>query len=249
MISNEITIERDADFGIILEKNYTLQIAYEYLLHDPDTNNLMKVLNPIWGEEILYFDFKGKHVVAVSAKGAPIAVNAVERIRRTGGKVIVLIGTCGSTNESIIDGTIVLANAAVRDEGVSKGYLDLRIPACSDMELNNIIVEKLKQLDTISVTGVAFTTDKRYKEDSNELEKLNKQANVIYVDMETSAVLLVSAYHGIRATAVKVVTDCAVKKTSGELKGVFDRRKNFISFTNPKLLQILKATLNAYSEL
>lgn len=245
-ISEEITIERRADYGIILEKSYTLEIAYEFLKTNQSVKNLVKTLNPIWGEEILYFDYMGKSIVAISAKGSPIAVNAVERIRRTGGKSIVLIGTCGSTSETIPDGTFVIAKSAVRDEGVSQGYLDLKVPAMANDELTSMLIKNLSLLNIQPIVGVAYTTDKRYKENPDELSSLHKRAGVIYVDMETSAVLLVSTYHEIKVAAIKIVTDCAVKHTTGELKGIFDRSKDFASFVNPKLLIALEATLNTY---
>jgi len=245
-INEEIIIERAAEYGIIMEKSYTLDLVYDYLQTKPGVTELVKSLNPIWGEHILYFDYHGKSFVIVSAKGASVGVNAVERIKRTGGKCITLIGTCGSTDESIEDGTYILARAGVRDEGASIGYLDVRCPALADEHLIGAISNELKKKGIIPRIGVAFTTDKRYREDAELLKYLHTHLGVAYVDMETSAILLVATYYGIKVTALKIATDCAVKETQGQLKGIFDRSKDFVSFVNPKLLEALDATMDAY---
>ena len=157
-----------------------------------------------------------------------------------------MIGTCGSTDESIEDGTYILAKAGVRDEGSSVGYLDMRCPALADDELIQAISKELNKKDVVPRIGVAFTTDKRYREDAELLKYLHTHLGVDYVDMETSAILLVATYYGIKVTALKIVTDCATKETTGQLKGIFDRSKDFISFVNPKLLVALDATMDAY---
>ena len=242
--NDEITIERVANYGIIVEKSYVVNLAYNHLMKKDGVHNLNKYLNPIWGEEIIYFDYQGKSMVILSAKGAPVAANAVERIRRTGGRFIVLIGTTGSTDESIQDGTYVLSKAAVRDEGVTRGYLDLKVPVLSDMELTSQIKNELESLGSLAKVGVTYTTDKRYKENPDELRELFQKANVLNIDMETSAVLLIAAYYGLRATSLKIVTDCAVKPTKGDLKGVFDRSRDFASFVHPKIFLAIDAVLN-----
>lgn len=245
-LNEEIVVERNAEYGIILEKSYTLDLAYEHLKNKKNVTNLIKTLNPIWGEHILYFDYLNKPFVIVSAKGSSVAVNAVERIKRTGGKFITLIGTCGSTDESISDGTYILAKAGVRDEGASVGYLDMRCPALANEELTSAISRELQKVGIHPRCGVAFTTDKRYREDADLLKFLFSHLGVEYVDMETSAVLLVATFYQIKVSALKIVTDCATKETSGQLKGIFDRSKDFVSFVNPKLLNALDATMDAY---
>ena len=156
-LSQEVTIERAADCGIILEKSYTIDFAYEVLEQLEGITDLIKILNPIWGEHILYFNYRDKKYVIVSAKGASIADNAVERIRRTGGKGIISIGTCGSTDESIEDGTFIVASAGVRNEGASTGYLGLKVPAWSTPALTNAIAEKLYEKGIPYEIGLIFT--------------------------------------------------------------------------------------------
>lgn len=121
-LSAEVTIERPAEFGIILEKSYTIDVAYDFLSDMPGVDQLERTLNPIWGENIIYFNYYGKRIVVVSAKGASIAANAVERVRRTGGRCLVFIGTCGSTDEAITD--------LPRQDSIYTQYYDLHSTIC-----------------------------------------------------------------------------------------------------------------------
>lgn len=234
-LSKEIIIERYAEYAIILEKSYTIDLVYEWLENIEGINNLYCCLNPIWGEKIVYCTYFEKEIVILSAKGSSIAVNAVERVKRNGAKYVFFLGTCGSTSESIEDGTYIIVDSAVRNDSVSKEYLDVGVPAIADRVLVQKIFDILKKDEKEFVVGGMYTTDARYKENPETLKLLNDRANILAADMETSAVLLVAKYHKIAAAAIKIITDCAVKETEGELKGIFDRNKNFVDFVHPKL--------------
>lgn len=232
-----IDIDIAVDFGIILEKNYSIYLIYDLLCSNSNFFDVYLSFHPKWGEDFLYFRYKGSQFLVISAKGASISVNAVERVRRAKGKSIVFIGTCGSTDEQIPDGSYIIPYSAVRDEGVSTGYLDINAPALANMDFSYALKNELLVRSCEVVMGVAYTTDKRYREDPEMLRHLRKTLNVCCIDMETSAILLVSTYYGIKVAGIRIVTDCAVKETDGMLKGVFDVKKHhdFLSFVNPKL--------------
>lgn len=242
-----IDIDLDVDFGIILEKNYSIYLIHNYLCNNKEFSDVFISFHPKWGEDFLYFKYKECQFLAISAKGAPVAVNAVERVRRAKGKAVVFIGTCGSTDESISDGSFVVPYSAVRDEGVSLGYLGINAPALANMDFSYLLHRELSLLANEVRMGVAYTTDKRYKEDPALLRHLRKTLNVYCIDMETSAVLLVATYYGIKVAVIRVVTDCAVKETDGILKGVFDAEKHhdFLSFVNPQIIMAFTAAVEA----
>lgn len=226
---------RSIDFGIILEKNYSLQTAYDFLQNNPLCSNLVLASHHKWGEDIIFFEYGCASFCVISAKGSPITACAVEKIRRYGGRAVVFIGTCGSTNEDIKDGTYVFPYAAVRDEGTSTGYIDIKCPAVADIQFTMALYSKFSSLTKTKI-GVAYTTDKRYKENPEELKLLHTRLNVLSIDMETSAFFVVSQYHGMPSAAIRIVTDCAVKETSDTLKGVYNGSEPFSVFITPKLL-------------
>ena len=240
------SFSRPADFGIILEKSYSLDLANEHLGRMPEVSDLVRSRHPKWGEDILFFTYRGRSFVVLSVKGASIAACAVEKVKKYGGQALVFIGTCGSADEGIEDGTFLLPFAGVRDEGTTSGYLDTKCPAVADPGLLAVL---RKLFDGVrSMSGIAYTTDKRYREDPVELRHLRIHSNVLSIDMETAAVFVVSMYHSLAAAAIRIVTDCAVKETSGDLKGVYAREEPFEEFVNPKLLFALKKAMQGLVE-
>lgn len=248
-IKDGIVIEKEAFYGIILEKNYLMDVIYEELKNNKNVKNLEKVMNYIWGQTIIYCNYKDKSIVILSARGCPLAANAIERMVRTGVKYIVSIGTCGSTDESIKVGSFLLATAAVRDEGTTPGYLNIEVPALADLDLTFRLKTEFEKIGVNPKLGVIYTTDQRFKEKPEILKMLFKRANVINIDMETAAIILISTYHNIPVAAVNIVTDCAVKEIEGDLKGIFDATDDYFNFTTPKITLAVKITLNLFTKL
>lgn len=237
-------IDKLSEFGIVLEKNYTLSTVYEYLQGKKDCQNLQKILNAPWGQEIIYFDYAGHSVVILTAQGAPFAANSIERLKRTGVKEIVFIGTTGSTHKNILPETFVLPSAAVRDEGTSDGYLDKYVPAICNLDLRDSLENELKNNGAQTLNGLIFTTDKRYKEDSKTLVHLNKHANVVAVDMETATAFITAMYYNIPLAAIKIVTDCAVGHGDASFQGVLEKDKDYKKWIQPFINLALDSVLN-----
>lgn len=243
IIKDGIHIEKEAEYAIILEKYYTLQLVFEWLSKDANVSNLQKEVNPYWGQDIIYFNYQNTSFVILSSTGAPCAAIAIERLKRTGVQKIICLGTCGSTHESIKPGTYILSLAAVRDEGTTLGYLDIKIPAVANLELTLKLETELNKQNHVPLIGTTFTTDKRFKEDQNELSKLYYHANILNIDMETSSYLLVSRYYNIAIAVLKIVTDCAVTETSSSFKGIFNLELHYEDFIKTYLYIALKCSL------
>ncbi|MEG4876875.1 phosphorylase family protein [Microcoleus sp. CZ3-B4] len=238
-----VHIDRFSEFGLIIEKDYTLNFVFQLLQEDENCSNLIKILNPFWGKEIIHFDYNSVPCVILSAQSSPCAAIAVERLKRTGVKRIVGIGTTGSTDESIKPGQFILATAAVRDEGTSKGYLDLLVPATAHLETILELKSEFENFDVIPLLGTVYTTDQRYKEKPDILRFLYCHANVLSIDMETASILITSMYHGISAGVIKIVTDCAVKETSSDFQGIFEVNENYSDWMESRLKIALQVSL------
>ena len=250
MVYDNIDIDLDIDVGIIVEKVYNVELFHEFLLTLNNVSDVIISFHPKWGENFVYFKHSGLTYMIISGKGAPVAINAVERVRRAHGKLIVFIGTCGSTDVSIADGTVIFPYAAVRDESASAGYMPINVPAISDIAFTQYLLEYSQKIGREFTYGNAYTTDKRYKESPKELSNLYYSNDVKYVDMETSAILVVAAYHHIKAAGFKIVTDCAVREVEGSLKGIYDKASHgdFLSFVNPILIKVFKIAIEASAQ-
>lgn len=245
-----IDIDLDIDVGIIVEKVYNIQLFYELLKSIEGVSDIIKSFHPKWGEDFVYFKCAELTYLIISAKGASVAINAVERVRRAHGKLITFIGTCGSTDISIKDGSIIVPFAAVRDESASEGYLNRNIPALANMSWSRYLYDFSHNRNKDVLYGNAYTTDKRYKESPQELSFLYNTIDVKYVDMESSAIMVVAAYHHIKAAGFKIVTDCAVKESEGTLKGIYNKELHgaFLDFINPILSEVFIMAIEASSK-
>ncbi len=114
-----IPVWRDADFGIIFEKNYHLQLAKDFLdLQGKDCD-----FYPTWDRDVAYYALPQGGIVAMThAQGSSFAACAVERMVRTGVSHVVRIGTCGSLSKDIDSWSLVIVDQSLSDEKTSEKY-------------------------------------------------------------------------------------------------------------------------------
>ena len=71
--------------------------------------------------------YKGIPVLAISTGiGGSSAAIALEELKNIGVRALVRIGSCGALREGIALGDLIFACGAIRDEGTSKAYVDIR---------------------------------------------------------------------------------------------------------------------------
>ena len=77
--------------------------------------------------------YRGVRILAMSTgMGGPSMAIAVEELRRIGVSRMIRIGSCGALQSGIGIGELIIAQAAVRDEGTSAAYAPRAYPAVSD---------------------------------------------------------------------------------------------------------------------
>ena len=247
-LRNGMAIESDADRGIILEKYWNLSLTKEILEKKYGVSSLETIMNKSWGEEVLYFKSNENIFVFLTGEGSPNAASCVERLYRQKVKSIVSLGTSGSTSKSIKKGDYIVSLAGIRDDRVTHSYLDSNVPAIADLNLTLRINDALNSKGYHSKIGVTYSTDARFKENPDLLNKLSKHAKVLNVDMETATILLIGSYFNIPTTAVNIITDSAIEEIDGDFKGVFHDFKSYDTFIynhyKKLLLTVLKTLDN-----
>lgn len=138
----------------------------------------------------------GKPLALVQAGvGAPYSVGIFEEVVAMGAKNILMFGSCGVLKD-IEDNSIIIPNAAVRDEGTSYHYQ----PASDEIELDPKLVNKLieffeeKQINY--TVGKTWTTDAFFRE-TTEKTKKRVDSGCICVDMECSAMAAFAKFRNI----------------------------------------------------
>jgi len=139
--------------------------------------------------------YKGKAIAFyMTWMGGPITVALIEEIIVKGGKKILLFGSCGSLDNNITDGHIIVPTSAYRDEGTSYHY----VPAADFIEVKtaNRLLEIFHELNIPAIGGKTWTTDALYRETRRNME-LRKEAGCITVEMECASVMALAQFRGV----------------------------------------------------
>ena len=148
-------------------------------------------------------DYKDtKITVASTSMGAPSAAIVVEELCNLGASVFIRVGSAGGIAPDIGSGDIVIATAAVREEGTSSAYIKLSFPAVSDYALTNIVMRRAYRVNPAALSGIVLTHDAFYRGQSEEDLKKYCEAGVLVREMETSCVFIVSKIRKARAAAL-----------------------------------------------
>jgi uridine phosphorylase len=119
---------------------------------------------------------------------------------------IIRVGTCGALRDDIADGDLIVAHAAVRDEGLTPRLVPLAFPAAADPELSDALRSAAGATGGTVRSGVVLATDLFYPSEILPPDWRRWQAaGVLAVEMETSALFVIAALHGQRAAAVLAV--------------------------------------------
>ena len=103
-------------------------------------------------------EYKGVEVAVVShGVGCGGAAIAFESLWRAGAKVIIRTGTCGGMQPDVTAGSIVVATAACREEGVTEKMIPLSYPAVADGEVVSALLDSARQLSIPVHKGIVLT--------------------------------------------------------------------------------------------
>jgi uridine phosphorylase len=138
--------------------------------------------------------------------GGPYAVLIAEQLHTAGVKLIVGLTSAGRVAPSLPLPCLVVATAAVRDEGTSYHYL----PPAAEVACPTQVVPHLeRELATTgwSVrTGTVWTTDAPYRETRNQLEKWAR-GGVLAVEMQTASLFAFGAARQAPVASVAMVSN------------------------------------------
>ncbi len=180
------------------------------------TENLLGV-HPKIIDSIEVAHINNQKVLCAFASTSPHVAMVLEEFSSSNVQRAVRIGTCGGLQPDINVGDIVIASGAVRGEGTSHCYVDAAYPAVASILDFRVLSANLRKISAVH-TGLIWCTDGRYVESDEELIKQQKQ-NVLAVDMETSAMYVVSSLKKIEALSISLVTDLPYRDIGKPRKG------------------------------
>lgn len=138
--------------------------------------------------------------------GAPAAAMTLEELIACGAKTIFEIGMCGGLQAFLQPGDVVVPIEAVRDEGTSYHYLQPEEIASSSERLRSRLISRLNAGRIPHHVGRIWSTDGVYRETREKCRRF-RNAGVLGVNMETSAIFAVAKYRRVEAASVQIVSD------------------------------------------
>jgi uridine phosphorylase len=149
--------------------------------------------------------------------GSPSTAIAVEELAAVGAKTFIRVGTTGSIQNGISFGDLVIASAAVRDEGTTPAYVPLGYPAVADFELAQAMVKAGATRGYRVHAGIVRSHDSLYtdlhadsmprREELADAIQVWHRARVLANDMETSTIFVLCNLRGLRGGSVLTVVN------------------------------------------
>lgn len=165
-------------------------------------------------EFVTYTGYLEGEKVSVTSTGigGPSAAIAMEELVNVGADTFVRVGTCGAMQTKIMGGDLVIATAAVRNEGTSREYAPIEYPAVADFEITKELVSVAKRLGYSYHTGVVQCKDSFYGQHSPKTKPVGPeleykwnvwiQMGCLASEMESAALFTVANYRKVRCGTV-----------------------------------------------
>lgn len=154
--------------------------------------------------------YKGVKILAISTGmgGASTAI-AVEELKNIGVEAMIRIGSCGADQPFVKLGDLVIVSGAVRDDGASQTYINLKYPAIPDIFLLNRCIEAASENKFPYHIGLARSHDSFYIDEEDDINAFWAKRGILGSDMETAALFTVGALRGIKtASILNNVVEC-----------------------------------------
>ena len=144
-------------------------------------------------------DFKGKKILIMSTGiGAPSAGIGVEELHNVGVKFVIRVGSAGAMPKNIKIGDLIIAEGAVRDDGLSKKYAPEIYPAVPSQKLLSLA----KKYASDAVYGIIRSHDGFYMDDNAETEKFWSGKGIVGADMESGILMVIGRLRGMETLSI-----------------------------------------------
>jgi len=138
--------------------------------------------------------------------GAPTTAMVLELLHAAGTEAFLSVGWAGSLQPDHPQSAFVVADAAVRDEGVSHHYLPDAESVDATPNLVEALTDALEAAGDEYAAGPTWTTSAFFRETVPEVEAY-RDAGVLTVEMEGAATFALAEARGFAAGALYLISD------------------------------------------
>jgi uridine phosphorylase len=198
-------------------------------------------------EYVLYGGAHLGEAIGVVSHGVGAAGAAVcfEELCRAGARRIVRAGTTGGLQPGVVDGDIVIARAAVREEGVTAKIVPPSFPAVASAEVVQSLRAGAVERGVRFAEGIVLTSDLFYPYPvlGDDLA-LWARAGCVAVVMECAALFVVAALHGVATGAILAVDGNPLASRSEDMSD-YDPHRPVVDEAVTAMLDIALDTVGA----
>ena len=149
----------------------------------------------------------GKRVtVGNGGRYAPDTAMTTEILCAAGADSLIRVGSCGSLQDHVKIGDLVIVTGALCGDGTSRYYVTENFSTVAHGAVVTALKKAANSLNVRYHLGRIFTTDALFQETPELIQQLN-ELNISSIDMVTSAFLTIAQVRGKKAGAVLAVSD------------------------------------------
>src|ERR671918_2219452 len=149
----------------------------------------------------------GKRVtVGNGGRFATDTAMTTEILCAAGAESLIRIGSCGSLQDHVKIGDLVIVTGAIRGEGTTSYYVPKNFSTVAHPDIVNALKKAAESLEARYHLGWIFTTDALFQETPELIQELHEQ-NVSSIDMVTSTFLTIAQLRQKKAGAMLAVSD------------------------------------------
>jgi uridine phosphorylase len=156
--------------------------------------------------------------VCSTGMGGPQVAIGMEELGHMGADTFIRVGSCGTLQDYVGVGDVIVLNGAYRAGATGHRYLPPAFPAAPHWSVLTALVESAAALQIPVHVGVGMSSDNFYAESDSQLMEKLRLSGVLSVEMETDTVFILSNFRGWRAGSLVACdgTSRAVKPAWGE---------------------------------
>jgi uridine phosphorylase len=148
-------------------------------------------------------------LVSSHGVGGPGAVCLFTELADAGVCTVIRFGTAGAMQRGVADGDLVIAEAAVRDDGVTGQLVPPEYPAVASAEVVLALTDAARRRAVPHHRGLVWTRAAFYPALVELPMRAYVTAGVLAIEMELSALLVAGALRGLTCGGVLVVDGAA----------------------------------------
>lgn len=140
--------------------------------------------------------------VSSTGMGGPTTAICLEELAHMGADTFIRVGSCGTMQDYVDCGDVIISTGTFRAGGTANNYLPLAFPAVPNFWVTTALVEAAKTLGIKAHVGLGSAGDAFYAPRDPSMRDVLKQSGIVSGEMESDTLYVLAAYRGWRAGAL-----------------------------------------------